>query len=89
MRVAGENYKGIEFIRISHLPEDQRQLIRASLKRDKIINILKNDCLLSDCVQVRDYEAWYTENYFLKPETAATSQQPVNKNQSKYDLAFK
>ena len=90
MRVVGENYKGIEFIRISHLPEDQRQLIRASLKRDKIINILKNDCLLSDCVQVRDYEAWYTENYFVKStEAAAAPQQPVNKNQSEYELAFK
>jgi len=90
MRALAENYKGIEFVRISNLPEDQKQLIRASLKRDKIINILKNDSLLNDCVQARDYEAWYTENYFVKPaESASTPQQPVNKNESQYDLAFK
>jgi hypothetical protein len=89
MRVAAENYKGIEFVRISALPEDQKQLIWTSLKRNKIITILKNDCLLNDCIQLRDYEIWYTENYFAKPIEAATtnSQQPVK--QSAYKLSFK
>ena len=73
MRVTAENYKGIEFVRISALPEDQKQLIWTSLKRDKIIKILKNDCLLNDCIQVRDYETWYTENYFVQPVESSTS----------------
>lgn len=90
MRAAAENYKGIEFVRISTLPEDQKQLIWTSLKRDKIIKILKNDCLLNDCVQVRDYETWYTENYFVKPaDSSATPQPPKNQNQSEYELAYK
>ncbi len=90
MRAAAENYKGIEFVRISTLPEDQKQLIWTSLKRDKIIKILKNDCLLNDCVQVSDYEAWYTENYFVKStESSSTPQPPKNQNQSEYKLAFK
>ncbi len=88
MRVPAENYKGIEFVRISALPEDQKQLIWTSLKRDKIIKILKNDCLLNDCIQVHDYEAWYTENYFVKPLGTSTNQQP-SQNQRDYKLAFK
>ena len=66
MRVDAENYKGIEFVRISTLPEDQKQLIWISLKRDKIIKILKKDCLLNDCIQISDYEKWYTENYLTE-----------------------
>jgi hypothetical protein len=88
MRVPAENYKGIEFVRISALPDEQKQLIWTSLKRDKIIKILKNDCLLNDCVQVHDYEAWYTENYFVKPFGTTTNQRP-SQNQADYKLAFK
>lgn len=88
MTAKAENYKGIEFVRISTLPEDQKQLIWTSIKHDKIIKILKSDCLLNDCIQVRDYEAWYFENY-----TAATSTKTVSivhpKMESDYKLAFK
>ncbi len=87
MKVQGENYKGIEFVRISTLPDDQKQLIWTSLKRDKIIKILKNDCLLNDCVQVLDYEAWYAENYRTEVIKAVSSTN-VQK-QPDYTLAFK
>lgn len=89
MRAAAENYKGIEFVRISTLPEDQKQLIWTSLKRDKIIRILKNDCLLNDCVQVRDYEAWYTENYFVKVNESSINSPQHPTKQTDYKLAFK
>lgn len=89
MRAAAENYKGIEFVRISMLPEDQKRMIWTSLKRDKIIKILKNDCLLNDCVQVNDYEHWYTENYTIDAASVATSVVQPAKNQSEYKLAFK
>ena len=88
MRTPSENYKGIEFVRISTLPEDQKQLIWTSLKRDKIIKILKSDCLLNDCIQVRDYEAWYSENYKAETITLATSSVQSLK-QPEYKLAFK
>lgn len=88
MRTQSENYKGIEFVRISTLPEDQKQLIWTSLKRDKIIKILKSDCLLNDCIQVRDYEAWYSENY--KAETIMLAPSSVQSlKQPEYKLAFK
>lgn len=88
MRTQSENYKGIEFVRISTLPEDQKQLIWTSLKRDKIIKILKTDCLLNDCIQLRDYEAWYSENYKIEVIKLATSS-VQSRTQPEYKLAFK
>ena len=88
MRTQSENYKGIEFVRISTLPEDQKQLIWTSLKRDKIIKILKTDCLLNDCIQLRDYEAWYSENYKTEVITLAPSS-VQSRTQPEYKLAFK
>lgn len=88
MRTQSENYKGIEFVRISALPEDQKQLIWTSLKRDKIIKILKTDCLLNDCIQLRDYEAWYSENYKIEVIKLATSS-VQSRTQPEYKLAFK
>lgn len=70
MKVQAENYKGIEFIRISKLPEDQKTSISGTLPQDQIIRILKDSELLIDCVQYKHYEAWYFElhNAFTKQE---------------------
>lgn len=88
MRVEAENYKGIEFVRISTLPEDQKKSIWTSLKRDKIIKILKNDCLLNDCVQISDYEQWYSENY-LAESIKGTASQHHKESVQEFKLAYK
>ena len=89
MRASSENYKGIEFVRISMLPEEQKKMIWTSLKRDKIIKILKNDCLLNDCVQANDYEQWYTENYKVNASNVASSNRQPATKQKEFTLAFK
>jgi hypothetical protein len=66
MRATLENYKGIEFVRISSLPESQRILLKQSFDKSKIIKILKDDSLLSDCVVYSDYAEWFSKN--LKPD---------------------
>jgi hypothetical protein len=58
MRVQAEVYKGIEFVRISNLPNEEREKIFQTLQRDKIIKILREKELLNDCIQVTDYKAW-------------------------------
>jgi len=63
MKVLAENYKGIEFIRISKLPEEQRKEIVQALPSDNIIKILREGELLTDCVQSKHYEAWFDQNY--------------------------
>ena len=53
-----ESYKGIEFVRISALPEEERATIHKTVDQSKIIKILRDKELLSDCIQVRDYQEW-------------------------------
>ncbi|HZY79193.1 MAG TPA: hypothetical protein VFE50_06715 [Cyclobacteriaceae bacterium] len=61
--MSAETYKGIEFVRISNLPEDQKNKITSTIDNSKIIKILRGKELLSDCVQVNDYATWMRETY--------------------------
>ncbi|MBL7873146.1 MAG: hypothetical protein JNM78_16125 [Cyclobacteriaceae bacterium] len=63
MLAKSEFYKGIEFIRISTLPANQKEIILVSLSPDKVIKILKDDVLLSDCVLYSDYLAWFNARH--------------------------
>jgi hypothetical protein len=53
-----ETYKGIEFIRISALPKEEQAMILKTLDQTKIIKILRDNVVLKDCVQSRDYYEW-------------------------------
>ena len=61
--MSAESYKGIEFVRISNLPEDQKDQITRTIDHSKIIKILRGKELLSDCVQVIDYAHWMRESF--------------------------
>lgn len=63
MKLQAENYKGIEFVRISNLPEDQRQKFDLNFAKHRIIKILKGTELLTDCIQFADYAEWYSKNH--------------------------
>jgi hypothetical protein len=67
MRAEVENYKGIEFVRISSLPETQKSVFWQSFDKSKIIKILRTDSLLNDCVQYHDYAEWVSQHF--KQET--------------------
>jgi hypothetical protein len=58
MEVKAEFYKGIEFIRISDLPEDLRQLFWQTFDHKKVIKILRSGSLLNDCVLLNDFMHW-------------------------------
>lgn len=60
--IKSEHYKGIDFIRLSKLPEDQLAQISSWCKSHKIA-ILVNDQLWSDCLQYKDYSYWYENLY--------------------------
>ncbi len=57
-----ENFKGIEFVRISSLPEEQKQRIWQSFQHDKIIKIVKDQALMNDCILYNDYLSWLKTN---------------------------
>lgn len=65
-RMSAETYKGIEFVRISNLPENERSHLMATIDNAKIIKILKGKELLHDCVQVIDYADWMKDNFNKK-----------------------
>lgn len=80
MRVLSENYRGIEFVRLSSLPEEQKSQIWLALGREKIIKILRNNVLLNDCVQYNDYVGWYNQQHLASNGNSAT---PVLKEPKK------
>ena len=61
--MSAEIYKGIEFVRISNLPEDQKSQITRTIHHSKIIKILRGKELLPDCVLVIDYADWMRESF--------------------------
>jgi hypothetical protein len=66
MRVKSEVYKGIEFVRISNLPPEQKEIIRQSLSNDKVIKILKEEIMFTDCIQYRDYLEWFEQYHKMR-----------------------
>lgn len=78
--MSAETYKGIDFVRISNLPEEQKNQITQTIDRTKIIKILRGKELLPDCIQVNDYANWMKETF--NKEVAATRilEHPRNSN---------
>ena len=66
MKVASEIYKGIEFVRVATLPQNQKEKFWQSFDTEKIIKILTNDSLLNDCIQYCDYSEWFAKNFTLE-----------------------
>jgi hypothetical protein len=61
-----EIYKGIEFVRISKLPEEQSEHINASFPKEKIIKILHDEVVLRDCIQYHDYQEWIQKSNLIR-----------------------
>jgi hypothetical protein len=59
-------YKGIQYIILDDLPEEQRINIIETLSQDFFIKILVNGKVLNNCIQFKDYLFWF-ENIFLVP----------------------
>ena len=81
-----ENFKGIEFVRISSLPEEQKEKIWQSALKNKVIKIVRDQSLLNDCILYQDYASWLSEQPIQSSKTP-TSVSPPRQTFSK--LAFK
>jgi hypothetical protein len=73
MKVNSTVYKGIEFIEISTLPNDQKTSLLQSINPDLLIKILVDGKLMPRCLQYKDYEEWYDTAYqpIIKKENNA------------------
>ena len=69
MKAKSKIFKGIEYVQISELPSEQREILSNSFNKNIIIKILVGGKILNDCIQFKDYVAWY-ENIFeqLEPQ---------------------
>jgi hypothetical protein len=63
MKINAENFKGIEFVQLNQLPENQRIKILESLNSNFIIKILIDGKIIGNCLQYKDYDFWY-DNIF-------------------------
>jgi hypothetical protein len=84
-----EHFKGIEFVRISSLPQDQKEKIWRSFQQDKIIKIVRDQALLNDCILYNDYLSWLNQNNSTLASPARTSQPVKTKEPVFSKLAFK
>ena len=72
-----ELFKGIEFVRISSLPGDQKERIWHSIQHDKIIKIVKEEVLMNDCVLYQDYLLWFHQQQAIKSSVPTSSVTPL------------
>ena len=56
-------YKGIEYVKLSELPQDQRDRLRSTFNEQLFVKILVNGKLLEDCILYKDYKFWFRTVY--------------------------
>ena len=62
-RVEEEVYRGIHYVRVSDLPQDQQFLFIEWLPKDQVIKIMIQKEVLEDCVQYHHYKHWHENVY--------------------------
>ncbi|RAW03173.1 hypothetical protein [Pseudochryseolinea flava] len=85
MKINSENFKGIEYIQLNQLPDEQRSKILESLDRDYLIKILIDGKVISNCLQYTDYSFWYENIY---KETSKNRLQKSESEAEVVNLAF-
>jgi hypothetical protein len=68
MKVNSTIYKGIEFVDIYALPNEQKTSLLQTVSPDLFIKILVDGKLMPRCIQYKDYEEWYDHSY--RPTTS-------------------
>ena len=81
-------YKGIEYVQLNELPEDQRRMIKESLSEELFIKILVDGHLHRNCILYKDYKYWF-ERVFNAPVTESKNETspPVAKDIAPLDVS--
>lgn len=59
MLAKAKYYRGIEFICVNELPENQQLLLQHANEPERI-KILVEGKIVSNCIQYKDYSDWFT-----------------------------
>jgi hypothetical protein len=76
MKVNSKIYKGIEYIQLTDLPQEQQALIIQHLDEDFFIKILVESSVISQCIQYKDYVMWF-ETVYGDVDATVESAEPV------------
>lgn len=63
MKVDCKVFKGIEYVQVSELPDDQRGILIQTINPDLYIKILIDGKIVSGCLQYKDYAGWYNDHF--------------------------
>lgn len=84
MKADSKIFKGIEYVQVSELPQAQREILTQTINPDLFIKILVEGKVVSGCLQYKDYNAWYHEQYQpkinAKPGPAVVSSLEIKPN---------
>jgi hypothetical protein len=57
--VKSTNYKGIEYVRLASLTREEQDIFQKTFNPHLFIKILVGEEIVHDCIQYKDYVAWY------------------------------
>lgn len=75
MKADAKLFKGIEYVQLSELPQNQREILTQTINQDLFIKLLVDGKIVSGCIQYKDYSKWYVEQY--QPLVNAAREQSV------------
>jgi adenosyl cobinamide kinase/adenosyl cobinamide phosphate guanylyltransferase len=74
MAMTIENFRGIEFVRISSMPKEQQEKVWNSFEKERIIKIIKDKALMNDCILYKDFTVWQSKQLSAAPQKSQSSQ---------------
>jgi len=63
MKLEPKVYRGINYIRISDLPDKQKAIYAEDQKKMELIKINTGDQVIQDCILYNVYDSWYSSIY--------------------------
>lgn len=63
MKADSKIFKGIEYVQVSELPQAQREVLTRTINHELFIKLLVDGKIISGCLQYKDYNRWYVEQY--------------------------
>ena len=85
-KLESSTYRGIDYIRLTELPDNQYLPFMKWVNRESVITIQVNGNPLKNCVQYSDYCYWF-DNVYLEQENQASTENKQRIIKS-YGLAF-
>ena len=85
-KLESRTYKGIDYIKLTELPDEQYLAFMEWVGKESIITIQVNGNSIKNCVQYTDYSYWFDS--VLLQSSDPNSSNNSSRNGKSYGLAF-